>query len=699
MGYRGEDASRTRADSRRQPWRSSSGTGPGDTGSWDDGALGYGQDDDYAAAGGYGGYGPGDSHPGYEGYGRGGGYGAHGAPGGYAESGDYGVTDGGVTDGYGGADGYSTTGGHRAAGRHAAQGMHGASDAYGVSDGYSASDGYGYGADGPGYANGSRYANDDAYPNGGGYAPDGGHPASDGYADSKGYADGGGYADDGYRAQYDLPAGHGQQGGYGGYRDVSYGSGSYGQQRPGQEYPAGDYPARGYGSSGGYPALGAGSTDPDADGSSDAGNDWYNAQPAAAAGSGFADTGTLDARAIGSYGTGPLTVHDPVRGFPPSPPGPRHQLNAAPQDLVHTGQQEVYDQDQYDSYAGYDQDDYDQAQGYGPTGGYQTTRGYDQYDQYDEPEAFETRGYDVDLDYDGGPSLDLAPGYDDEDPYQELYGEGGTGPRPGAADGDDRRGRKGGGKQKRSGRRVKVLLLSVAAVVVVGIGGAAAYTFILKKAPASNSALSAGPLPSTGSSSAATQACVKQLGPYCHIERRADDPEPLTLAELFPPAFLNESDHTSFTRLATKLDKTCSNAVFGPDLISALKSDKCTQVLRASYASADNTIMGTIGVVNLDSTNEAHHAGKLVGANDFVAPLSTSKGIGSKLDSGTGVVEAEYKGHYLLLIWAEFATGKAPKTAAQDHELAQFETDLVAGTANPALSERMVNGSPATPAS
>lgn len=621
MGYRGEDASRTRADSRRQPWQSSSGTGPGATGSWDDdGALGYGRDEDHAAPGGYGGYGPDDSYAGYDDYSHGGG---HGAPAGYTAPGDY-----GLTDGYGAAD--------------------------------------------------SRYA------------------ASNGYAEDRG-----GYADDGYGARYGQPAGHGQQDHYDGYREQSagaapgFGSGPYEQQRARQDYVAGDYPVRGYGRSGGYPALGAGSSDQDAGGYGDAGNDWYNAQPAAASGSGFADTGTLDARAVDSYGSGPLTVHDPVRGFPPSRSGPLHQLNAAPQDLVHTGQQERYDEGQYDSYAGYHQADYDdEARGYGSTGGFQTAVGYD---QYDEPAGFPTQGYDDDRGYDGGLSLDHGPGYDDEDPYQDLYQEPYDDADTAQGHGDGgKSGRKKGGKKK----RLKLLLLSAAAVIIVGIGGTAAYTFILKhKAPASNSALSTGPLPSTGSTSAATQACVKQLGPYCHIEARAGDPVPLTLAELFPPAFLNESDHISFTRLATKLDKTCSNAVIGQDLISALKSDKCTQALRASYASDNNTIMGTIGVFNLDTTNEAHHAGKLVGGNDFVAPLSTSKGIGSKLSSGTGVVEAEYKGHYLLLIWAEFATGKAPKTPAQDRQLAQFETDLVAGTANPALSERMVNGSPTTSAS
>ena len=722
MGYRGEDASRTRADSRRQPWQSSSSAGAGVSGSWDDGSLGYGQDDDYAAPGDYRGYAPDDSYAGYEDYGQG----SDGAPGGYAAPG-----------GYDAADGHGAAGEHGATGRHAATGRPGRTDGYTYPDdsGYADTDGYANGsgypgatgyangdsyASGGGYPDGAGYTNDDGYPNGSGHATDGRYAANGGYAASDGYVDSGGYAnDDGYGAQYGQSASHDQQSNYGGYRDMSadgdFGSGPYEQQQADLGHFTGGYPARGYGRSGGYPALEAGSSGRDAGGYTDTGNDWYNAQPAAASGSGFADTGTFDARAVGAYGTGPrhaardldgyaereyydgfqgdassqLTVHDPVRGFPPSPTGPRRQLTAAPQDLVDAGQQERYDDGQYDSYAGYDQGAYDDAQGYGPAGGYQTTRGYD---QYDEPDAFGARGYEADPDYDAGSALDLPPGYD-EDPYQERYGDSGTGPRPGAPGGKDR-----SGKKKAGGRRVKLLLLSAAAVVVVGIAGAAAYTFILKPKPtASNSTLSTGPLPSTGSSSAATSACVQQLGPYCHIELRTEDPVPLTLAELFPPAFLNESDHMSYARLATKLDKTCSNAVIGQDLISALQSDKCTQVLRASYASADNTIMGTIGIANLATTNEAHHAGKLVGANDFVAPLSTSKGIGSKLGSGTGVVQAEFKGHYLILIWAEFATGKAPKTPAQDHQLSQFEADLVAGTANPALSERMVNGSPPTP--
>ena len=155
---------------------------------------------------------------------------------------------------------------------------------------------------------------------------------------------------------------------------------------------------------------------------------------------------------------------------------------------------------------------------------------------------------------------------------------------------------------------------------------------------------------------------------------------------------------TSYTLVSTKKDTTCGNAVIGAALIKALKTGKCTQVLRASYVSGDNKIMGTIGVINLSTTNEAHYAGKVVGHNDFIAPLTSKTGVASKLGNGTGVVEAEFKGHYLILTWSEFVNGASPTTKAQDSQLEQFSSDLVSGTANIDLSQRMVTGSAPTPA-
>jgi hypothetical protein len=502
-------------------------------------------------------------------------------------------------------------------------------------DDYAPDDSYaGYDA----YDNGRGSYGDDGFGQQGGFGGSGAYPApQDGYGGSGGYpAQPGGYGSGGYPAQ---------PGGYGG-------SGEYPAQQNGYG-GSGGYPAQpgGYGS-GGYPALGNGAEAEDVAGRY-AGNDWYGGRPtgAAGAGAGFADTGTynLDARTIDAYGSGP----HPAAREAADPPG-----------LVHTGQQERYD-GQYGAYGGYEgHEDYQDAPGYGP------------------PQGFDQGGF--------------GQGYDDYDrPYQDPYGGDGTAQPPAGKGGKPGKAGKNPGGRKGGKRR---LLIAGTAVVVVGILAAAGYVFVLKPKPTPVSSTSTGPLPSPGSSSAATAACVKQFGQYCHITERTDDPAPLTLAELFPPGFANETDHVSFTLAGTKLDKTCSNAVIGQDLIGALQDGKCTQVLRASYYSGDNKMMGTIGVANLSSTNGSHRAGKLVGTNDFVDPLSTAKGITSKLGKGTGIVEAEYKGHYLIMIWAEFTSTNAPANNTQAQQLQQFGSDLIAGTANISLSQRMLYGHPATAA-
>ncbi len=697
MGYRGEDASRTRTDSRRQPpWQSPSGTGPGATWAGNGESRGHGQHDEYAADDGHG-YPPDDSYGGYGGSGYGGS--------GYEGSGYEGSGYGGYSQGaqYGQPEEHGQRGGYADEGYRDEYGP-------GPGPGYGEASGHGYGQPGRGgyeagdggYRDGhgdyralpggpARSDNYPALPN----APAGNYPAlpSASPAGSGGYpAQPGGYgASGGYPA---LPSGRAESGDYpalpGGY--AQSGDYDYPAQPSGYAQSGGQHALPGaYGHTGDFPALGTG---PD-DGQVDlpgryAGSDWYG-QPGTAPGSGFADTGTyaMDARIIDSYGSGPQHAHLTAPVLPGMP---------------YTGQQERYDGESYAG-AGYDgQPHLDDQPGYGDDRGYEAPRGYD---DYDEPAGFGAGGYAPAA---GGEVPDSYDDYaDHDDPYQDRYGDGGGAPRFGGQQGKqpkpalNRPGKSGPGKSGSGAggfggiRGRRPLLLAGLAVIAVIVLGAAAYTFVLKPKPtASSSTATTGPLPNGNSTTAATAACVKQFGPYCHIELRTEDPAPLTLDEVFPPQFLNETDHNSFARVAAKLDKTCANAVIGQDLVDALQSGKCTQVLRASYVSGDSKIMGTIGVVNLNTTNEAHHAGKVVGANDFIAPLSTSKGIASKLGKGTGVVQAEFKGHYLILTWAEFTSAKTPTTKAPDQQLEAFENDLVAGSANISLSQRMVNGAPAS---
>jgi len=662
MGYRGEDVSTTHGGWGRQtPWQSSSDDYQGPDG----GGPGYGPGAGY----------PGQGQPGYAGYGQqdeqyGDPYGQQPQADQYRQPYQNQRYDGYEPGGGGAAAGWGTPG----------EGWGGTAGGYG---GQPESGGYGGQPESGGYGGQPEYGQGDyGYERGAG---SGGYPQGDyGQAAAPGYGQASGYQ--GEPGGYQGPAGGGYPGhDTGGYQDQNHG---YGQ--------SGGYPAQR--STGGYPALPAGSGGYPAQ---DAGNDWYGGQPAAAQGGSFSDTGTyrFNGRAIDEYGTGPRgALRDPVRGYPPGPQQDAGQLPTSvipavsgPQAVRRSGQQERYE-------------DNAQYPGYGPDSeGYPGPAGRDAYDDYDDygtrtdlagTGGFRAPGYQAPL-----PSAGLdrrRDGYDEfqdsGDPYQDSYGDDGEPVR--------RRGpgRNGGKRTSNASLGGKRLLVAAVAVVAVGIAAVAAYVFVLKpKSPAANPSAASAALP-TGSAAASQQACAQTLGTYCHISARTDDPTPLTTAELYPPAFTNEADKISYSLVSTKLDKTCSNAVIGANLIKQLQAGNCSQVLRASYVSGDGKIMGTIGVVNLATTNQAHYAGKVVGKSDFIAPLTAAKGVASKLGNGTGVVEAEYKGHYLILTWSEFVNGTTPSTQTQDTQLEQFSNDLVAGTANVDLSQRMVTGAAATPA-
>ncbi len=578
--------------------------------------------------------------------------------------------------------------------------------------------GFGYGPDGgqPGPGQHGYPPQDGQYGDGygqqpyqqqpyGGYGPGPGQAGAGGYGGPQGYPQPNDY---GYEQGQNQSSGYGQPGydqrpvpGYatgGGYQD----EGGYGQP-PGYPAPStGGYPAP-RGGSGGYPALPAGGQGGYS--AEDAGNDWYGGQPAAANGASFADTGTyrLNGRVIDEYGTGPReALSDPARGYPPGPgqprtgplPGPANPASG-PQPFQRTGPQSMREtraQERYDDPARYADGDRTgrragETSGAYPTAGAFGAPGYDAYDEAPSPS--------------GGPAGDgyeeYGDGFSDPDqggdPYQELYGDG-TGRAGGAGRGSGR----AAGRAGRSPLGGKRLLFAALGVVVVGVVGVAAYTFLFKSnSPGANSPGAQSSL-STAGATPSTQACVQQLGTYCHIQAATDDPTPLTASELYPVAFTDETDKTSYTLVATKVDKTCGNAVIGSTLVAALKAGKCTQVVRGSYVSGGNKIMGTIGVINLSTTNEAHYAGKDVGENDFIAPLTSKTGVASKLGNGTGIVEAEFKGHYLILTWSEFVNGTNPTTTAEQNQLKQFSNDLVEETANIDLSQRMVTGAAPTPA-
>jgi hypothetical protein len=243
----------------------------------------------------------------------------------------------------------------------------------------------------------------------------------------------------------------------------------------------------------------------------------------------------------------------------------------------------------------------------------------------------------------------------------------------------------------RRGRLRIVLVASLAIVAAAALAATAAYVLTRHGQSPHASATPGNGRPSLVS----TPSPSVTLGPWKHIDSRVDDPVPLTLAELFPAQV--SADGRNYTRVTELANTSCGAAVFGSQLKAAVHRD-CSQAMRASYLSSDGKRMGTIGVLNLATSAAAAKVGKIVAApRQFIEPLPTAHGHTRNLGKGTGVVWAVAKGHYLILMWAQYASLQSPTTSGERNDLMQFLNDLYQKTVNQSLTGRMVTGRPLTP--
>jgi hypothetical protein len=240
-------------------------------------------------------------------------------------------------------------------------------------------------------------------------------------------------------------------------------------------------------------------------------------------------------------------------------------------------------------------------------------------------------------------------------------------------------------QQKR--KRPAGLKVAITSAVVLVLAAVAALSYaVLRSSPKPPPAAPVASKPTDAPSPSPT------LGPYGDIGSRTSDPVPLTVAQLFPASYTAGADTVALT--ASKKGSSCSAEISGAALQSAVSAAGCDQVVRATYLSASQGLMGTIGVFNLSSAARATKAVKAADASDFVRQLAAKHGKTAKIGQGTGIEEAAAKGHYLILIWAEFTTLRKPKTAGQRAEIENFMTNLLVKTANVSLANRMVSGKP-----
>jgi hypothetical protein len=240
--------------------------------------------------------------------------------------------------------------------------------------------------------------------------------------------------------------------------------------------------------------------------------------------------------------------------------------------------------------------------------------------------------------------------------------------------------------KKRRGRGR--MLLGGALAVAVVVGGAAVYLELGGHPSAPPKAAGAKPKPTVDPGPPAS------LGQWGYITARTSDPVPLSLGELFPSKFMTGG--LTYTMTVSKGGTNCTPALVGSGLQSAAQKAGCNQAMTASYLSSNpnQQEMATIGVLNLTDAAGSQSTGAAAGPSETIAQLPGPSGPTASLTKGTGIEAAEVKGHYLVLVWAEFANLQAPSTAAQKQELDSFISLLIEKTANVPLAIREVTGKP-----
>ncbi|TXK35832.1 hypothetical protein [Nonomuraea sp. C10] len=179
-------------------------------------------------------------------------------------------------------------------------------------------------------------------------------------------------------------------------------------------------------------------------------------------------------------------------------------------------------------------------------------------------------------------------------------------------------------------------------------------------------------------------------GEFGYAGSRSTDPEPLTVKELFKSKKITASGR-AYEMTITSKDKKCDDGVLGDKLKKALKSGKCTQMMRASFRDKKGETIGTVGVANLSTTKNAARVAKAGDKSNYVKPLAGKDEVTKFLGSGSGGAKVWTHGHYAVLVWFQNKDGSDPdKTASK--RLFQAAEDITKATVFKALDVRALTG-------
>ncbi|WUI00362.1 hypothetical protein OHR68_00605 [Spirillospora sp. NBC_00431] len=162
------------------------------------------------------------------------------------------------------------------------------------------------------------------------------------------------------------------------------------------------------------------------------------------------------------------------------------------------------------------------------------------------------------------------------------------------------------------------------------------------------------------------------------LQSRTTDPKPLTLKEVFGNGKFKSGKH-KYVRTAAAATRNCTAVAGGTKLDKALKKGGCTQALRATYALTTGSLIGTVGVFNLETEDAAKQAVKAAAEKDAFLLALPGKGVSKSNGKGEALGTFQARGHYLLMTWVQRPDGK--KIASKYHAAVRvFGTQMVKGS-------------------
>ncbi|WP_432929736.1 hypothetical protein ACQPZZ_06205 [Microbispora sp. CA-135349] len=185
------------------------------------------------------------------------------------------------------------------------------------------------------------------------------------------------------------------------------------------------------------------------------------------------------------------------------------------------------------------------------------------------------------------------------------------------------------------------------------------------------------------------------LGKYGYTASRTTDKSPLSLGELFAKRKIVKNKR-SYVRTVTRKEKKCADGVTGDKITKALKAAGCTQLMRASFADAKGTVIGTVGVANLRTSAAAKKVASAGGGGerkDYLKPLPGKDEATKHLGTGEAYAGGWTHGHYAVLLWFQFKDGRKP-AKNELKRLYQVAVDVTDATVFPALDTRSLTGGP-----